>query len=284
MTDRPDKSGPTNDGLQTLTLGVRIIEFFARRSEPCGVTQVANALGLPKARTHRYLTTLRDIGYLVQDPDTERYVAGWGLYILSEDVRHHFSMTRNARPFMEEACQAVGMTIVLSTYTETEFVVLDFVAPPSPLEMGLRPGSRFQLNAGAQGKIALAFGEAGLLERMIAAGLTQATPQTLVDPDALRTEIDAVAAQGWADAPSQLFAGVNAVAVPIFGYRRRLVGALAAVGTTTALPSPPPQRVIEALRAAAMGVSQSLGFESQAGGGDSKASNQPARGGTANAR
>lgn len=260
MTAQTDKAGSSGDGLRTLSLGIRIMEFFAQRSEPCGVTQVANELGLPKARTHRYLATLRDMGYLVQDPDTERYSAGWGLYILSQDVQHHFSMTRNARPFMERVCREIGMTIVLSTYADSDFVVLDFVAPPSPLEMGLRPGSRFRLHTGAQGKIALAFGQEGLLEQMISAGLTRATPQSIDDPGTLRQEIAEVAERGWADAPDQLFNGVNAIAVPIFGYRGRLMGALAAVAFTSALPSPPPASVINSLRSAALGVSQSLGF------------------------
>ncbi|MCI4661648.1 MAG: hypothetical protein MRY63_07500 [Neomegalonema sp.] len=151
------------------------------------------------------------------------------------------------------------MTIVLSTYTEREFVVLDFIAPPSPLEMGLKPGSRFALSTGAQGKIALAFGKTEMREEFLDAPLPASTPKSITDNDHLRRQITQVRRRFWADAPDELFLGVNAVAVPLFGQGGRLVGALAAVSTTSALASPPPQSVIEALNANARKLSRLLG-------------------------
>jgi len=253
---RDDES---SNGLRTLALGLRIVEFFARRTEPAGVTEVARSLGLPKARTHRYLATLRDLGYLMQEEANERYRAGWGLYILSQDVRHNFSLTRSARPIMESLCREVGMTVVLSTFAEHEFIVLDFVAPPSPLEMGLRPGSRFPLNCGAQGKIALAFADDGVLEAYIASGLSKDARHAVVAPDLLREEIARIRARGWADAPDGLFMGVNAIAVPVFGHQGKLAGAIAVVTTTSALASPPPPPMLDALNAAARTLSAALG-------------------------
>lgn len=146
-------------GLLKAVLGMRIMEFFARRTEPAGVTEVAKALGLPKARTHRYLATLRDLGYLMQEDPSDRYQAGWSLYILSQDVRHNFSLTRSARP-MTRCLMPAGRHDRGAVHLHHQpIIVLDFVAPPSPLEMGLRPGSRFALHCGAQGKIALAYAD-----------------------------------------------------------------------------------------------------------------------------
>lgn len=258
MSEARQDEDPGN-GLRTLALGMRIMEFFARRTEPAGVTEVAKALGLPKARTHRYLATLRDLGYLMQEDPSDRYQAGWSLYILSQDVRHNFSLTRSARPIMDALCRQVGMTVVLSTFTDHEFIVLDFVAPPSPLEMGLRPGSRFALHCGAQGKIALAYADDALLENFIAAGMPSATPRSIASADKLRAEIAEVRKRGWAEAPDELFMGVNAIAVPVFGHDRRLAGAIAAVTTTAALASPPPAPILDALNNAARTLSAALG-------------------------
>jgi len=251
------------DGLQTLILGLKIIEYFARQTEPVGVTQVANALSLPKARAHRYLSTLRDMGYLLRDPATDRYKAGWGLYILSQDVSHHFALTRFALPVMEALRDEIDKTVVLSTYSGTDFVVLDFVPQRSPLEMGLRPGSRFKVNAAAQGKIALAFGDDDLLERVIGEGLGKLTDRTVDDPEALRDQVARIRERGWADAPDELFPGINAVAVPIFGQGHHLLGALAAVSTTVAMPPPPGAELVAAIQAAAGRISQALGVPPQ---------------------
>lgn len=246
--------------LQTLETGIEILEVFARRDTSVGVSQLAREIGLPKARVHRYLSTLREMGYLEQDPETDSYRAGWGLYLLAHDTQAHFSLTKRARPIMTRLSQKVQLTVVLSTLTPTEFVVLDFIVPPAPLEMGLRAGSRFPLNAGAQGKIGLAFGPADWREQFLSNKLPAITVETETDRTRLAAEIETVRDQGWAAAPSQLFIGINAVAVPVFGHDQALAGALAVVGLNSVLPVNPAPELLRALKSAAKELSREIGF------------------------
>ncbi len=255
-----DGRNPPQNGLQTLATGIMILETLSRRDEGIGVSQLAREIGMPKAKVHRYLTTLRDLGYLEQDPANDSYRAGWGLYLLAHDTQAHFSLTRRARPIMTRLSEAVQLTVVLSTFTSEDFVVLDFVVPPAPLEMGLRAGSRFPLNSGAQGKVGLAFGPAEWRKGFLDRDLPAVTKATITDPATLSAELDDVRTQGWAAAPSQLFVGINAVAVPVFGHDEMLAGALAVVGLNSALPSKPGEKLVSALKGAANELSRSLGF------------------------
>lgn len=251
------------DGLPTAVIALRVMEALSGADGELGVTELARELGMPKARVHRHLTALRDHGYVAQNPRTNRYGIGWRLFLLGQQLVRRFNVVSLAKPVMEELRDRVEQTIVISTFTEDEVVVLDFVPGRSALEMVLRPGTRFTFNSVAQGKIALAFGPPALLERLTAAPLRPSTPHTVIDPDRLRLEVEMVRRRGWADAPEEVFAGVNAIAAPLFQADGTLYGGLAVVGSIHYLPKPPREETVQALLAAAGKVSAIMGYTGQ---------------------
>jgi DNA-binding IclR family transcriptional regulator len=81
-----------------------------------------------------------------------------------------------------------------------------------------------------------------------------------MDPDRLRREIELTKRRGWADAPEEMFSGVNAIAAPIFSADGSLVGTLATVGAIHFIASPAPADTVHALCSAARRISQALGY------------------------
>ncbi|WP_083654781.1 IclR family transcriptional regulator [Burkholderia sp. SRS-W-2-2016] len=255
-------SGAVGDELNTSSTSVislRILELLAERDAECGVTHLADALGVPKARVHRHLTSLRQEGYVVQNARTSRYRIGWRLFLLGQKLVRQFDVISLARPIMEELRDAVGQTIVISSFTDSDVVVLDIVRGRSPLEILLHPGTQFRLHTVAQGKIALAYGPAERREAALAAPLEACTPHTITDPMRLSHELALVRERGWADAPEEVFLGVNALAAPIRQGDGSLFGALAIVGSIHYLPAHANPQTVAALTDAARKVSQLLG-------------------------
>ncbi len=163
-------SGSVDDAAisSTSVISLRILEVLAERNEECGITNLADAIGVPKARVHRHLTALRQQGYVTQNARTSRYRIGWRLFLLGQRLVKQFDVVSLARPVMEELRDKVGQTVVITTFTENEVVVLDLVRGRSPLEILLNPGTRFLFHSVAQGKIALAFGPPGRLDGILA--------------------------------------------------------------------------------------------------------------------
>ncbi|NML31747.1 IclR family transcriptional regulator [Paraburkholderia antibiotica] len=259
---RPHVNGALGDELNTSSTSVislRILELLAERDAECGVTHLAEALGVPKARVHRHLTSLRQEGYVVQNARTSRYRIGWRLFLLGQKLVRQFDVISLARPIMEELRDAVGQTIVISSFTDSDVVVLDIVRGRSPLEILLHPGTQFRLHTVAQGKIALAYGAAERREAALAAPLEACTPHTITDPMRLSHELALVRERGWADAPEEVFLGVNALAAPIQQGDGSLFGALAIVGSIHYLPAHANPQTVAALTEAAKKVSQLLG-------------------------
>lgn len=244
----------------TSVISLRILEVLAERNEECGITGLADALGVPKARVHRHLAALRQQGYVAQNPRSSRYRIGWRLFLLGQRLVKQFDVVSLARPVMEELRDQVGQTIVITTVTDREVVVLDLVRGRSPLEILLNPGTRFHFHSVAQGKVALAFGPPARLEATLAQPLVACTPHTIVDPERLRYEIELVRQRGWAEAPEEVFLGVNALAAPLLYEDGEIFGAIAIVGSIHYLPARAEPVTVAALKLAASRISEMLGY------------------------
>ncbi|WP_337243301.1 IclR family transcriptional regulator [Luteimonas sp. gir] len=259
------QAGPASDdaadaSLPTAIVSLQVIDALSNAPQGLGVTQLSQHLGMPKARAHRHLRALRDHGYLLQDPVTNQYRVGWKLYLLGKACVGRFDLTTLARPALERLRDAVGQTIVIASYAEQEVAVIDVLRGTSPLEISLRPGSRFPHHASAQGKLVLAYGPAALREQYLAQPLEPETPRTITTHARLRSELDRVRDCGWADAPEELFTGINALAAPLLQAGGALFGTLAIVGSIHYLPATPDPAHVDALRRTAAELSTMLGY------------------------
>lgn len=251
-------------GLPTAIVSLKVIEALASAPSGLGVTRLAQLLGMPKARVHRHLSVLREHGYVDQDPDNNQYRVGWQMFLLSRACTSRFDVMSLAKPILEQLRDKVGQTIVISTFSDNEVVVIDLLRGTAPVEISLRPGTRFHHNSVAQGKIALAFGAEKLRRAYLTQPLPACTPRTIVDPDRLSAEIELVRKRGWADAPEELYIGINALAAPLLQANGELFGTLAIVGSIHYLPSTPDPAHVQALLEAATQISAAMGYSSKA--------------------
>lgn len=262
MPTRSKRGRPASDRAERnppLATTLALLNALADAGRDCGVADLARLLGMPKPRIYRHLTALKKIGFIAQDAARERYRVGYESYLFGKHLMNAFSAPRIVAPYMDALCREIDETVVMGTYDDNAVTVLDFVARPSAIEIGLRPGSRFAFNAAAQGKVVLAFGPAHISTRVFDNPLPRVTPRTITKPAILREEIRRCRADGWAEAPDELFVGINALAAPLFHPDRTLMGTLAIVGFTEALRGSKRKKALRKLVATAAEISASLG-------------------------
>jgi IclR family KDG regulon transcriptional repressor len=246
------------EGVQAVVLTLQILELLAFGGEAARLTDLATHLGTSKTRIFRHLQTLFGLGYVIQDPETDRYRAGLRLAQLGLACANQFDLLSVSRPVMRKLRDALGQTVVLSKVEGGRVYAMEQIDGSSMLTIGIVIGSPLGLHSSAQGKLVLAFGEKGLLEATIKAGLAPNTSRTITSPERLRREIATVRAQRWAVAPSETLTGLNALAVPIFDANEQLVGTLAILGSVDELPRQPAPRQIAEMKGAARQISASL--------------------------
>ncbi len=249
-----------DSGLASVDLVLSLIEFLAGSARSRAMTDIAREMGISKARAHRHLRALMQHGYVLQDPETERYQIGIKLLALGEAVRDRFDVMGAARAEMGRLRDETGQTVTVSALVENSVVVLELLQGKTLVEFGVRPGSSLDFHASAHGHIALAFGPDSLLEDVLSRPLKAWTGGTITDPDRLRVEIDKVRRQRWATAADQLLVGVNALAAPIFDYRNEWRGTIAIVGATQFIDANPTPRQLSHVVGAAAEASRRLGW------------------------
>jgi DNA-binding IclR family transcriptional regulator len=112
-------------------------------------------------------------------------------------------------------------------------------------------------HATATGKVMLAFGPA----LPVAGPLERFTERTIVGREALRREIEAVRAQGWARAAGEREPHLNAIAAPVFGAGGELAAILGVQGPDTRFDAAAQEAAAPVMRKQAVALSRSLGYD-----------------------
>jgi len=250
---------------ETVDLSLRLLERLASSRESMGVSDLAREFASSKATVYRHLRTLVLHGFVHQEPTTMRYAAGIKLFILGERLRERFDILAVAREEMARLRDETGQPAVLSALVESQVVVLEVLQGHAIVNFGIwtQPGTVLDFHASAHGKVALAFGPEGLVERCVAKGLKAWTPQTICSPSALERAVAQVRSRGWATAPNQVLHGVNGLAAPVFNHAGDYVGAVAIVGSIQYIPASPPQDQIRAVTQTAERISRKLGWNTR---------------------
>ncbi|WP_163849316.1 IclR family transcriptional regulator [Pseudooceanicola aestuarii] len=243
-----DKSG-SNSTNQSTVAAFAILEEMARRGEPSRVTDLANDLGMPRARIYRYLQTLVSLGYVRQDPVTERYRLTLKLFHLGQAIADATQLTSVARPVMAALRDRVGQTVTLSLPEDIGMRVMDIVRIETPVQIVTRPGALLSFFTSAQGKLALAWGKAE----------TRTLAQKGPNPARLAEEIIRARTLGWAIAPEEALPGVNAISAPVFDIEGRFAATITIVGSVQDITPEPAEALVAAVTQAAREISADLG-------------------------
>jgi DNA-binding IclR family transcriptional regulator len=251
-----------SDGILAVTLTFSIVEALAKSPSGLGVTALAKLVGATKSRAHRHLVTLTQAGYVAQDQQTEKYRVGPGMVVLAQAITAGVDIVAIARPALARLRDEFGHTTLIARLEGEQIRVLDVALGTSEFSIMQRPGNalaRDMLHCSALGKIALAFGPRKLAQDAMSRRLPKMTPNTIINPRALSSEIDRVRKRGWSHVPDEGMIGFNAVAVPIIDAQATLAAMIGMIGPTRILPAKPSTHLLSSIKRAGMQVSAALG-------------------------
>lgn len=244
---------------QSTEAAFRIIEEMAPMSESVRVTDLAKRLDMPRTRIYRYLQTLVSLGYVRQDPATERYRLTLKLFHVGQAIADGTQLTSVARPVMMQLRDKTRQTTTLSIPEDGGMRVVDIVRMDSPVQIITKPGALLTFHASAQGKLALAFGKPDYWDSLKAAPLQVFSALTNTNLDRLRTEVDRARTTGWAVAAEETLSGVNAVSAPIFDLQNQFVATITIAGSVQDIKPEPSAAQCAAVTHAARLISADLG-------------------------
>ncbi|WP_069812348.1 IclR family transcriptional regulator [Streptomyces sp. TP-A0874] len=206
--------------------------LYLRGQEAVRLTDVSEHLGVARSTAHRLLTTLREHGFVEQEPGGRRYRLGPALLGLARGLAEERALIRIARPHLESLRDAADETSNLLVLDGPDAFFLDGVDGTQPLRVVPRTGDHVPAYSTAGGKAILAELPPEAVRLRYPSGLTRLTPATLPDLDALAADLALTRERGYALNFDESVVEVHGAAVPV---RDRHGAAIAAV--TVSAPS-----------------------------------------------
>lgn len=216
----------------TLLKGLTLLEEIIRSDTPKSVSELAEALGLPRSNVHRSLQTLAHADYIEKDPTANRYRPKLKLLGLANTLAARFTVRDLARSELEALSQITGETVVLSSLSEFDMVHLDKIDSKHPIGTFSHIGSHVPAYCTAPGKAMLAYMPeeklTDLRDRLIAY-----TPSTITDFSKLKEDLAQARHRGWAVNLGEWRTEINAVGAAIVGPGGQVLGAISVSGPTS---------------------------------------------------
>lgn len=228
------KNAVTTQGVNKSTLRIlRVLSEFAERPRGTfGITELSRRLGLTKNMVFRALATLINEGYVVRDPTGTRYALGYRVFELCTAEFEPPDIRTLCAPFVRRLHDLTGETVLLSIRVGDSSVVIDGIEGRGPLLSRVTHGRAIPLHAGPGSRAILSFLPDLEIQRYLEtrSPLTRFTPTTIVDREALWSDIETVRERGYAVGYKDHLTGVLGVAFPVFDADGRVQGAISVGG------------------------------------------------------
>jgi IclR family transcriptional regulator, acetate operon repressor len=200
--------------IESVGRALRLLTLVSERGT-ISVSAAADELGVARSTAHRMLATLQYEGFVRQDPLTKSYGAGRRLLEVGLAAVRSLDVRAAARPVLEALRDELGETVHLVTLDGQFILFVDSMESTRAVRVGSRVGMRMPAHCTAAGKVILAQLPPAALEEYLDSVPEPLTPNSLNDPEAIRAELEQVAAQGYATNFEESEDGLSAVAVAI---------------------------------------------------------------------
>ena len=232
----PAVSGDKYFFIRSFAKGMNVLEHLAD-NEFLTVAQVARLMNINRASSHRFLSTLKELGYADKD-DSSRYFLTSKVIELGMKVLDRFEIRKIARPFLQELSDKFNETINLGFFNGEAVLTIDKIDSTERLRMDAGIGGGEPAYCTSLGKAILAFLSDRKLEQYLqATELIPFTPNTLISKDKLKEELLQIRENVYAIDDEELSIGLRCVGAPLFNHNGQVHYAISISGPSIRMGS-----------------------------------------------
>lgn len=245
--------------ISSLEKGIKILELLAEE-RALTVTQVGEHLDINRAGSHRFLATLRDLGYVEKNEDN-RYRLTFRIMEMGMKVADRFEIRQEARKFMQELSTAFKETVNLGFWDGKDILHLDKIDSPEILRIDAPIGSKTPAYCTALGKAILAHLSPDELNSYLSSTrLVPHGPNTIVSKIKFRKELKKTCQHGYALDDEELAEGLRCIAAPVFDHTGQSRYALSISSPAMRLPMDKVDKVQLKIKEVCRSLSVRLGY------------------------
>ena len=203
-----------------------LLEVLADNGLELGIAELCKKISLPKGTVHRLLGTLKNLGYIEQNPQNRKYYLTVKIFKLGTSVTDRVGLVQII-PYMKELSRKFNETVNLAILDRDEIIYLYSMGSDNTLKLDLRIGSNQPAYCAAVGKVLLAYLSEqeldGYLQRV---KLKSYTPYTITSKEYLKKDLKLIREKGYSFISEEYMQGVSCVAVPLKDQQRKVCAGL----------------------------------------------------------
>lgn len=246
--------GPT--GTQAIERGLTVLELVSQA--PASVRDLAERTALPRSTVTRIVGALERFSYLVRGDDGT-YRLGTGALMLASHWHRQSGIEQAATPRLEALVRELHETGHVTIREGLHSVCVAFSDSPQSIRLSMAVGNRVPLHVGAHAKALLAHAPPAVQEAVLGQELVALTPQSIVNAEALRHDLEQIRVRGYAESYGEIDAGAYALAAPIRAVGGSVVAAIGVSGPTERILEIPGEKLKAEVIDAARTISTELG-------------------------
>lgn len=220
--DKAEAQSAMRYRIPSLDRAMSILEFLASHAGPCGVSDIARELKLPKNSVFRILVTLHARGYVERGAGEKTYGLSRKLLSLGYAAIDEATLVEKSLDVMRRLRDLTRETVLLGALIDNRGTILEQVPSMEPVKFLINVGHCFPLHTAAPGKALLAFlppeEREAILDTM---PFTRFNDRTITDKDRFRSVLNDVRTKGYAVDRGEELDSLNCVAAPVFNHRGR---------------------------------------------------------------
>lgn len=242
-------------GIQSLQVGFSVVDLLSRNGQPMSFTDIYNQVSITKSNLYKYLNTLTFLGVLHKEKTSGFYTLGSKLIEYGMSAVNQEDIVERVTPYLLEINRVCQSTAIFSTWTNEGPMIVRIINHTHGMNIGAQVGTYLPIMS-SSGQIFYSFMPQGYIQEWTEQELNKISKKEHQLLEEKRTIIQSVKI---AFAQEPLIESVSSVAVPVFNYLNKLMGAIVLVGFSEAIPQDIHHEHSKFLLKVSQQVSQSLG-------------------------
>lgn len=251
-----------NTSVLSVTRVFGIVESLAKESS-LSLSELAKRMYMSKSTIFRFLQTMKELGYVSQDPDTERYELTLKLFQIGSLKLDIYELTKTANRHMTTLSQNTHETVHLAILDEQSKTIIYIHKVDAEYSLSLlsRVGKKAPLHCTALGKILMASSSEEKVNSILN-GLSyrKYTPNTIENEDQYKKELEKVRTKGYAEDNGEHEEGIRCIAVPILDRFGSVIAGMSITWPDFRFNEDEKKTYLRKMQDSAMAISQELGY------------------------
>lgn len=250
---------PDVPGTAAFTKFMNVLQAVSDTGQPTTVSELSKALGYPRPTTFRIVAALLAEGMLAEDAEG-RLRIGPRVVTLARHALDTSDLRSVAEPHLQILRDTLDETVHLAVRSGLEMIYIAKLESHRTVRMASRVGTRVTLYSSSVGKAWLANQPDALIDQLLGQlDLIPLMQATITEPEALRQELRAVAARGYATDVEENEADICCYGCPIIDAKGQVIGCLSTSMPSYRFQTLPAETAVAALKRCAHAIADAVG-------------------------